>query len=71
VQQSELDKIFDYIPPDDERVKLHTEIRRAFKGVAEVFNGLITDEWTDEAGMVYEKLQEAMFWANAHIARHE
>jgi hypothetical protein len=61
---------FDYHPPKDEYVKTqHEDVRAACKYVAEFFGDTLPEG--REKALAMTKLEEAMFWANAAIARWE
>jgi hypothetical protein len=67
VKPDELDRRFDYHAPDRYREAKHQLIRAVFKDTA----GIIERELPEgrEKSLVLTKLEEAMFWANAAIAR--
>lgn len=68
-QQQELDKRFDYHAPPNEEVKdLHEDIRRDLKRIATFVLEHLPD--SRERSTALTKLEEAMFWSNASIARH-
>jgi hypothetical protein len=59
---------FSYHAPNQEKKELHTEIRATLGQVARYFDELLPDG--REKSLVLTKLEEAMFWANAAIARN-
>ena len=63
----ELDNRFDYHKPDDLKANQHDQVRRALKGVAMDVMALTPP--SREQSLAITKLEEAMFWANAAIAR--
>lgn len=64
---ADLDRRFDYHAPNDETRVKHQAARDAMKTAAYAFADLLPDG--REKSLVYTKLEEAMFWANAAIAR--
>lgn len=69
MKQGELDRRFDHHPPDEHKVVVHQLIRSAFKDIAD----LVSHECPDcrEKSLALTKLEEAMFWSNAAIARDD
>lgn len=60
---------FQYHPPKNEHTKNHHEqVRQACWDAARIFNRLCVDG--RELSLAVTKLEEALFWANASIARH-
>jgi hypothetical protein len=63
-----LEHRFNYHPPRDERtVKAHETIREQCKAVAKYFERELGN--TEEVAHAIKSLEEAMFWANASVAR--
>lgn len=60
---------FTYHAPTDDKKALHESTRRALKNVAHQLAGNLPN--CRETSLVLTKLEEAMFWANAAIARNE
>jgi hypothetical protein len=58
---------FKYHKPDAEKAALHQIARARCRGVADDLNDLLPE--CREKSLVMTKLEEAMFWANAAIAR--
>lgn len=59
---------FGYHPPKtDAKIVAHEDIRALFCGVALEVNRVVPD--SREKALVMTKIEEAMFWANAAIAR--
>jgi hypothetical protein len=58
---------FTYHKPDEEHARLHDQVRTRLKNVAHSLNILLTEG--REKSLAITKLEEAMFWANAAIAR--
>ena len=72
MNQAERDRLYDLHRPTQASALKHDTLRGAVKAVAELFDQLVGEnEWTDEYGMFHEKLREALFWGNAHIACNE
>lgn len=63
----DLDERFDYHKPDEERARMHEAVRQSLKASAYDVLGLCPPG--RERSLVLTKLEEAMFWANAAIAR--
>lgn len=67
LDQKQIDKRFDHHPPDAERVRSHEYVRAQTKSLAAEFNRIVPEGW--ELALALTKLEEALFWANAAIAR--
>lgn len=68
--QDELDKRFNYHPPKDRNVSSrHEEVRQVFKTCVDDLRWVLIEE-SRETSLAWTKLEEAMFWANAHVARN-
>ena len=66
--QSDIDTRFDFhAAPDKEKRDRHTSMRLACKKAAESINDQAPD--SREKSIAITKLEEAMFWANAAVAR--
>ena len=63
----DLDRRFNYHAPDTERVQLHEQAREQLKLVAHFVESRVPDG--REKSLALTKLEEAMFWTNAAIAR--
>lgn len=61
-----IDRAFNYHRPDEQAVKDHQMVRDECKDLAELFDSLPAGR---EKALAMTKLEEAMFWANAAIAR--
>jgi hypothetical protein len=69
MEPSDLHNRFDYHPPAGEQVaKAHEDVRAKCKSAAFLFNDLLPEG--REKSLAVTKLEEAMMWANAAIARH-
>lgn len=61
---------FSYHPPSTDEIRFrHEQVRENLKGVAQVLVALTFP--SREQSLMLTKLEEAMFWANASIARHQ
>lgn len=68
MDQQDLNNRFEYHPPKDEGTKeLHEQVRSTLLGVANGFNSALPEG--REKSLAITHLEEAMFWANAAIAR--
>ena len=61
---------FSHHAPDDVEIKLHQHIRDTIAQAAHHVNDLIPGD-SREKSLAITKLEEAMLWANAAIARNE
>lgn len=64
---SDLDRRFDYHKPDEGRAAAHAGVREVIKEAAQELVTLVPEG--REHSLMLTKLEEAMFWANAAIAR--
>lgn len=68
MDQQDIDNRFQYHPPKDEGTKeLHQQVRQTLHSVASSFNSALPEG--REKSLAITHLEEAMFWANAAIAR--
>lgn len=58
---------FTYHAPSPDKVRLHEEVREAVHELAREFNASLPDG--REKSLVMTHLEEAVFWANAALAR--
>lgn len=63
-----IDWDFDYHRPDDDKVIAHELCRKAIKDACIRINDLVFD--CREKSLAITNLEQAMFWANAGIARN-
>jgi hypothetical protein len=67
-QRNYLENHFSHHPPTDDRIaKMHEAVREHCKGLAAVFTFL---PQVRERSLALTKIEEAMMWANACIARN-
>jgi len=67
--QREIDNRFTYHAPDDEKVVKHQAIRNGGKELAELIDALVPEG--REKSLAVTKVEEAVMWANAGLARSE
>ena len=65
----ELNKRFTYHPPKDDQPQRYTDIRRNAHTLAALIDASCPD--SREKSLALTALEEAVFWANASIARNE
>ena len=65
----DIENRFTYHPPLEGQAQKYMQIRANCKAVAEGIDKLCPD--SREKSLAITKLEEAVFWANAAIARHE
>jgi hypothetical protein len=65
--ESDIDNRFTYHPPDTERAAQHERVRGTMLAIAKNLNAILPPG--RELALVLTHLEEAMFWANAAIAR--
>jgi hypothetical protein len=68
MEQADLDKRFTYHAPDAAKIELHNTVRNMAKAAADAFNAVVPEG--REKALAITKLEEAMMWGNAGIARH-
>lgn len=66
---NELNKRFTYHAPKNNQPDKYEQIRNNAKWLAELLNTLCPD--SREKSLAFTALEEAVFWANASIARNE
>ena len=64
----EIEKRFSYHPPTEAQPQKYEEIRGMGKAFAELINELCPDSMDKREAI--KKIEEAVFWANASIARY-
>ncbi|MFR9773039.1 hypothetical protein [Nocardia asiatica] len=68
----DLDNRFAFHPATtDERREAHETIRAAARAFAEVVNDTVPDSRPRELASALTKIEEAMYWANAGVARQD
>lgn len=63
----DIDRMFDYLPPNEDRAARHKQVRAGCKALAEYLNNNVPDG--REQSLAITNVEQAMFWANAAIAR--
>jgi hypothetical protein len=70
-EQNELTRRFQYHPPTTEQTRSdHENVRRIFRETAEQVKDILPASAGRELALSITKIEEAMMWANAGIARH-
>ena len=67
--RDDINRRFDYHPPSPEVGQQHADVRWALKDVAIYLLDNLPE--SREASLAITKLEEALFWANAAIARNQ
>lgn len=70
IPQERIDNDFGYHAATPETGPMHDEVRQAFNALATRLNNLLPAAAGRETALVVTNLEQAMFWANAGIARH-
>jgi hypothetical protein len=68
MQPTEITNRFTYHAPNYEQIKIHNTIRNMAYNFASYLNGITPD--SPEKDMAINKLDEAVMWANAAVARN-
>ncbi len=69
IPQDQIDNNFKYHPPKEGQQERYITLRNAAKDVAEMINKTCPD--SREKSLAITNLEQAVFWANASIARNE
>ncbi len=69
MDQAEIERRFVYIPPNEQTREIHNAVRGHVLTFAEELNTLLPGE-SREKSLFFTALEEASFWAHAHIARN-
>jgi ribosomal protein L10 len=70
MDRAELDRRFDHHPPDARRAELHDELRQATKNFTSTVLVHLDNPESREVSLFLTKMEEALFWLNAHVARN-
>lgn len=71
MKQGEIDHRFAFhAAPDEEKRNAHTSVRSAMEGAAQVLEHLHPHDCREKS-LAITHLEEAMFWGNAALARHD
>jgi hypothetical protein len=68
-KNDQIENNFTYHPPKDNQPQKYEEIRKAGKNIAYLIDNLCPN--SREKSLAVTKLEEAIMWANASIARNE
>lgn len=68
MSQEGISNRFTYHAPDQDKIYLHGQVRESLLTVANYFDDVLPDG--REKALALTKLEEAMFWSNAAIARN-
>jgi hypothetical protein len=68
IDAAEINKRFDHHPPGERKTPIHTEVRAAFKELAEVLADSLPE--SREKSLAITALEESGFWAQAAVARN-
>lgn len=66
MHSDEIDRRFTYHAPPPNRVRLHEDLRSAFRELAHVLNETLPEG--REKSLALTQLQDGLMWANASIA---
>ena len=69
ITKKDLDNRFTYYPPKGDQAETYASVRRAAKQLANKINKVCPD--SREKSLAITKIEEAVFWTNAGIAREE
>lgn len=67
MQTDDIENRFTFHGPTEEKVKVHESVRASVRTLAHLWNGQLPEG--REKDLAVTKLEEAMFWANAAVAR--
>ena len=67
IEQKDIDNRFTYHPPSDTKATKHVMIRESGKTLTEIINENVPDG--REKALAITKIEEAVMWANAGLAR--
>jgi hypothetical protein len=69
IDEAELDRRFIHHVPNETRLPIHMAARHLFREFATEVNDLLPGE-SREKSLALTALEEASFWAHAHVARN-
>lgn len=67
MQTDDIENRFNHHPPSAEKINLHESVRSSVRTLAHIWNGQLPEG--REKALAITNLEQAMFWANAAIAR--
>jgi phage-related tail fiber protein len=67
IEQNDIDNRFTYHPPSETKATKHVMIRESGKTLTEIVNEMVPDG--REKSLAITKIEEAVMWANAGLAR--
>jgi hypothetical protein len=68
IEQDDINNRFTYHPPSDTKATKHVMIRESGKTLTEIINEMVPDG--REKSLAITKIEEAIMWANAGLARN-
>jgi len=69
MHEQDIQERFQHVPPDENRRSQHVAVRAVIRDAAHSINQMQGGE-SREKSLAMTHLEEALMWANAHIARN-